>query len=357
MLTKRLLLSLALAAPVLEPAVAWAQATAETAPRSRVAVVTEAGATSAEQDASRRLRAEMEAQGFEAFAIITIRGTSEGPSADVLILVDGEPVPLRIVASGLGAEGSPAGLAIVVVERLRASLFDLGRSTAQPRALPADVARWAGVTPGAPAAPAPPPRSTVDPPPPNTPPPFSPPSPAAAPDAARVSVWLGLGARSLLGYRGLPATVGPEATVAVELPHRFTVGVAASVPIGLSSVEGEGGTASTLHVLALASASRSFDVGSEIVAPRAGVLAGVHVLRAEGEGESGVSAGRSAVGAAFAGGLDLGLDVYATRSLRVLVDTSVIFVIPEPVVRIVEDDAARGGHPLFGLSLGLQVSP
>ncbi|MBL9021441.1 MAG: hypothetical protein JNL21_04545 [Myxococcales bacterium] len=372
--TARLLALLLLVICLLVSSVAAAGPEGHTPARSRVAIVIDEGAASAEEDASRRLRAEIEAQGFEVvtlvrqpgrspvvegaapFSIISIQATSEGPSADVLILVaDGAPVPLRVSAGDLGAEVSPAGLAIRVVERLRAGLFELAQSTERSRALPVDVAAWAGVPPPTPA----PARA-----------PASPPAPAERPSSSprlewrpispaepAVSVWLGLGVRSVLGYRGLPPALGPEASFALGLPERFSVGLSVAVPFGLTEVEGNGGTATTLHVLPVASAARSFDIGTDVVSPRVGVLAGAHVLRVEGEGEPGISVGRSAYGAAFVGGVDLGVDLNATSSVRVLADVSLVFVVPEPVVRIVREEAARGGFPMFGLSLGVQVSP
>jgi hypothetical protein len=372
--TARLLAFLFLATCLLVSSAAAAAPEGQPPARSRVAIVIDEGASSAEEDASRRLRAEIEAQGFEVvtlvrqsgqspvvegaapFSIITIQATSEGPSADVLILVaDGAPVPLRVSSGDLGADVSPAGLAIRVVERLRAGLFELAQSAERSRALPVDVAAWAGVAPPTP-APAPAPAS------------LPPPAERAhslprlewkpvLTEEPTVRVWLGLGVRSVLGYRGLPPALGPEATFALALPERFSVGLGVAVPFGLADVEGNGGTATTLHVLPVASATRSFDIGTDVVSPRAGVLAGAHVLRVEGEGEPGVSVGRSAYGAAFVGGVDLGVDLYATDSVRVLADVSLLFVVPEPVVRIVREEAARGGYPIFGLSLGAQVSP
>lgn len=349
-------------------------------PRSRVAIVTSEGASEAVADAARRLRAEIEAQGFEVvsvvqrsgaaplvegaapFSIITLGATSEGPSADVLLVVgDGPPVPLAINAADLGADASAGGLAIRVVERLRAGLFELAQNAARPRALPVDVAVWAGVTQQAPPPAVTPPPTTFAPPP-ATPPQTVPLAPLPDARGGRTErpageIWIGLSARSLLGYRGLRPALGPEAAVSVELPRRFAVGATVAGAFGVAPVEARAGSATTRHLLALANATRSFDVGSDIFTPRLGIAAGVHVLFAEGEADPGEGIGRSATSAAFAAGLGGGADIYATDGVRFVADASVLFVVPEPIVRIVREDAARGGYPTFSLSIGAQVSP
>ncbi len=364
--------------------VAHAQAAASKPARSRVAIVTRPDATTASRDAARRLVAELEAQGLEVitlersgsttpavvdgaapFAIVTLDEASAGPEARVLILV-GEPVDLRVDAGDLSEDAARGGLAIRVVERLRAGLVELARDEKTPRELPPDVAAFAGV----PQATAPSPRgngradqmAVAPPSSPGAPPRLggSPdwPSPPLTPvERPPLSTWLGVGAETIVGYGGIGAALGPRVDVALDLPARFTVELAASVDFGLVTIEGDRGSATTRHFLVVAGASHAFDVSSSSFSPRLGALAGVHVLQVEGEAEPNEGRAASATGAAFAAGAGVGAEVYASERLRFIADVSVLFVVPQPVIVIVEEEAAKGGYPMFAIRIGGEVRP
>jgi hypothetical protein len=172
-----------------------------------------------------------------------------------------------------------------------------------------------------------------------------------------LSTWLGVGAETIVGYGGIGAALGPRVDVSLDLPARFTVELAGSVDFGLQSIEGNGGSATTRHFLVVAAASHAFDVNTPVFSPRLGALAGVHVLQVEGEADPGEGRASSATGAAFAAGAGAGAEIYATERVRFIADVSALFLVPQPVIVIVKEDAAKGGYPMFAIRIGGEVRP
>ncbi|HTJ81270.1 MAG TPA: hypothetical protein VL400_06080, partial [Polyangiaceae bacterium] len=143
--------------------------------RSRAAIVEEKRAGAAGDEAVQRLRAELGAAGLDVvvsrplepgeaapsapgpvpFAVIVIDDAGDGVVAEVTVLdpTGKTPRTTRVDARDVAA----TGLAIRVVERLRASLLELGATPEAARRLAPDVAAWAGVAVVA-APPAPPAR-------------------------------------------------------------------------------------------------------------------------------------------------------------------------------------------------------
>lgn len=371
---------LALLAPV---GAARAQDVAASTSRSRVAL-REPAQGGVLQEAARRIRAEIEAAGFDVvrgeapspggtaapFASIALAEGGAGPTADVSLYLHPEgglSAALRIDARGLERGSAASGLAIRVVERLRASIAEIANEEHVERSIAPDVAAWAGVKSGPKAAPQPaqafvanamaPSHASmpaIEPSRPDTrvPPPLSP--ERALP---RHATWLGAGLAGLFSVRGLAPSIGPLVSVRRDLPEQFSVGATASAPLGLTELEAAAGTAVVRQVLALAIADRSFGPVDWPVSPRMTVGVGAHVIIAEGDAKGEELRSHTAAGAAFAATLNGGAGIRLMDGVRLTADVWTVLVLPEPVVVIDDKDAARGGLPMFGLTTGIEVAP
>jgi hypothetical protein len=354
--------------------------------RSRVAL-SEPASRGVLQEAARRIRAEIGAAGFDVvrggapassetgvFAAIALNEGPGGPTADVSLFLHPQgalSAALRIDARGLERGSAASGLAIRVVERLRASVAEIaGEERDQPIA--PDVAAWAGVksakdettpakvTPPAqafvanPAAP-----SAIDTAPIGVRPadarvPLSPSTERVAPPPA---TWIGAGVFGLFSIRGLAPSLGPLVQVRRDLPEQFSIGGIVAAPFGLTELEASGGSAVVRQGLALVTADRSFGPPDLVVSPRVTAGIGAHLTIADGETSGDELRSHTATGAAFAAALNGGVGIRLIDSVRLNADFWTVLVLPEPVVVIDEKDAARGGLPMFGATTGIEVAP
>ncbi|NUO52647.1 MAG: hypothetical protein HOV80_27690, partial [Polyangiaceae bacterium] len=337
------------------------------------------------QEAARRIRAEIEAAGFDvvrsgapstdgsAFAAIVLADGSGGPTADVSLFLQSDgalSAALRIDARGLERSAAASGLAIRVVERLRASIAEIAGEERVERTIAPDVAAWAGVK-GTKAPPKVTPQpvqgfvaspvasSAIEPPPIDVRPPdlrlpLSPPTERVAPQPA---TWIGAGVFGLFSIRGFAPSLGPLVHVRRDLPEQFSIGGIAAAPFGLTELEASSGTAVVRQGLALVTADRSFGPPDLVVSPRVTAGIGAHLTIADGDTSGEELRSHTATAAAFAAALNGGVGIRLIEGVRMHADFWTVLVLPEPVVVIDAKDAARGGFPMFGATTGIEVAP
>lgn len=376
---------LALAAPLV-PGRAGAEPAARTS-RSRVSLAIPV-ARGVLPEVARRIRAEIETAGFDVvstsatasgssgapFAAIALAEGAGGPAADVSLFLHPEgglSAALRIDAHDLEPSAVASGLAIRVVERLRASIAEVAAEERIAQSMAPDVAAWAGVgaqpnasTPQAAFVSPPVSSNAVAPnaiaPQPNAAAPYDMRTLPFAPErprAPRPATWIGGGISSLFSYRGFAPALGPLIHVRRDLPQQFSIGGAAAAPFGLTDIESIAGTAIVRQVVALATADRSFGPPDWVVSPRLTLGLGVHVTIAEGEASGAELRSHTAAGAAFAASANGGAGIRLTESVRLTADFWMMLVLPEPIVVMDSQDTARAGLPLLGLSTGIEVAP
>jgi hypothetical protein len=364
--------------------------------RSRAAIVEEKRAGAAGDEAVQRLRAELGAAGLDVvvsrplepgeaapsapgpvpFAVIVIDDAGDGVVAEVTVLdpTGKTPRTTRVDARDVAA----TGLAIRVVERLRASLLELGATPEAARRLAPDVAAWAGVA--VVAAPPAPPARVVDS---AAPPRESAPQaswttlPRSAPpkgDAKRdgtapaepsrkavlspFAAWVGAGVGAQVSVGGLGAAIGPRVASRLDLPAGFTVHGTMTAATGLSRVDSAGGSAKTRASHARLGADWSYDRDEAVVAPRIGVAVGMLTLAVDGEIATASAARASAETVqSFALGADAGVAFRLASGVRIGVEVDATLALPEPVVSIAGANAAHVGLPLFEIGAGIEVRP
>jgi hypothetical protein len=328
-------------------------ALAAPATRSRVTVVRTASSDPLIREANTRLRAELNAAGFEvveverprgsardevesaseetkSFATVTIERAGNGASADIWIndLVTGKTVVRRL---SVGSESNAAAvLAIRALELLRASLLEVGvpagsAPTAEPRAAPpADVMTW--VEPAMPA------------------------KPRLAHSFAGPA--LSVGVLTLHSLQGIGPALGPVARGSIGFgPHAFGRLTLASAVVA-PKVSAEGGEASVQQHFGSVEFGWATDTQPVVAYAFAGL--GAYYLRTSGEAEPplrGSTAGVvSALGMAGLGGI-----VRLSRGIALSADIAILGLVPQPVVVIASEEVGTAGAPSIALSLALVV--
>jgi hypothetical protein len=374
-------------AALLLAAVICAVAGQAQAAASRVALVRPATASAGIAEATTRVSAELRAAGFEVvlfeargtdpraqvagarlepppFAIISLLATDRGAAADVWIdpsLVAG--VPSRRVEVDDTSAGTASALAIRAMELLRAALLEeTARPRPQPAAVPEDVARWLAAAPGA--GPGAAPASRVAPAPSAATARPAPARPSAAGSASAVdgaARWAPLldtstlegGLGWLQSFGGVGAAFGPSLRLTLPVAPRTALRASLLAPAITGEVSASAGAAGLRQELLMVEATRALGDGSLVPMLSAGV--GGYHLFAEGRAEAGYSADAVHAWALAIGGGG-GAALRLTRAASLLLDARAVVLLPEPVVRIGDTEAARAGAALLLVSLGVVAS-
>jgi hypothetical protein len=175
-----------------------------------------------------------------------------------------------------------------------------------------------------------------------------PPSEAESP--ADLVAALDLGLLGLWGLSGIRPQIGPSLRVSVgtrTIKGRFTL----AAPILGERLERAQGTARVQPLLGQLDVIASFPVQKNT--RLYGSLGfGGYLLRARGEADApAIGHDETATGIAFQMGM--GLQVQTSRRLNLFIEPQLIWMLPEVVIRIADREAGRLGQPAIGSTIGL----
>lgn len=337
------------------PAFAQADAPAQPAAvsRSRVVLVQPNADSTELAEAPTRIRAELEAAGFDVeivdgdpslgpreqlerieqqsapgatpVATIVLAGTGSGVAADIWIAdrVTAKTTVRRIDITQRAQAASI--LAVRTVELLRASLLETQQPSAPAEAH--DAATPEVTNRLEPAQP--------------------PPEPDASPD---LETAMDLGVIGLFGFSGIRPQVGPSLRVSVGTPN-IKGRVTLAAPILGERMEQSQGVATAQPVLAQLDVVAGFPVDEKL--RFYGSLGfGAYLLRVRGDADApAIAHDETASGGVVQMGMGLQLD--ASPQLALFIEPQLIWLLPEVIVRIAGQEAARIGQPAIGTTIGL----
>jgi hypothetical protein len=310
---------------------------------SRVRIVSAKDADAVVAEATTRLRAELETEGFEVvsviatagdpraeveaaddsvFASIAILRSGTGPVADVWVAdhVTGKTLVKRVDADAATTSERPRALAIRAVDLLRASLLEVASTREATRAVPVpkDVARWI----------APPPRRAID----------------------VWSVEVGVATTKNVGFG---PTLGPYARFARALGSGFGVRATWIGPTFGADIVGAVGTAQTHQALALAELTYAF-IDARI-SPRIAFGVGAADTFAEGSARAPYVA-TSAQGFSLALTAAVGLRFAVAKHFGITFDTGALVIAPTRAIALAGVDSGNISALSWLSSLGIVVS-
>lgn len=325
--------------------------------RSRVILVQPNADSTDLAEAPTRIRAELEAAGFEVEIVAgdaTLgpreqleRAERQGvvgpaPIATILLAAAGNGADIwiadrvtsktsvRRIEIKAGSQGASI-LAVRTVELLRASLLET-RQSAEQQAPPAPV--------DAPTEVAEAPEPSED------------EAEAEAYGGAGSSAVaaLDLGLLGLWGLSGIRPQVGPSLRVSAG-SHSIKGRLTLAAPILGERLETTQGAARVQPLIAQLDVVASFPVQKNT--RLYGSLGfGGYLLRARGEADApAIAHDETATGIAFQMGM--GLQVQTSRRLNLFIEPQLIWMLPEVVIRIADREAGRLGQPAIGSTIGL----
>jgi hypothetical protein len=367
-------------------------ASAAAAP-SRLVVVQIAGEPRLVGDATRRLRAELTASGFE---VITVDGKPGASPREAVEDAHLHPVAtLAIVSTDRGAaidlwvadhltgktlvrridvqQREAAVLAIQAVELLRASLLEADHPPEETTIsrLPDDLARWAKAPqvepPQSTFAPSPPPSFAPSPPPsfaPSPPPSapallFTSPPPlrwsTAPPPQREERFFLGLGLTTLHHLDGDPPSLGPELRASYRLAPRWLATLDLLGPAFTWPRTRAAGSLSLREEMAMA--ELAFDlVPRGWIIPSLSLAAGAEHAHVEGTAEAPYQA-HTADLAFFATAAGVSARAALAPHVALRADLRALFAFPGAILRVAGEEVGSTGRANLLGSLGVTVSP
>lgn len=359
-------------------------ASAAAAAPSRLVVVQIAGEPRLVGDATRRLRAELTASGFEVITVdgkpgaslreavedahlspvatLAIVSTDRGAAIDVWVAdhLTGKTLVRRIDVQRREA----SVLAIQAVELLRASLLEADHppeETAISR-LPDDLARWARPARAEPPPSLPPPQPLV--PAPSAtitwpaPPSALPPPPAwkpAPPPTREDRFFLGLGTTVLTHLDRAPPSLGPELRASYRFAPRWLATLDLLGPLVTWPRTRAAGSISLREELAMAELAFALLPRGRII-PMLSLAAGVEHARVEGAAESPYRA-RTTDLLFFATAAGVSARIALVPHVALTADLRALFAFPGAILRIDGEEIGSTGRGNLLGSLGVTVSP
>jgi hypothetical protein len=357
-----------------------------------VALVRPQGASALVTDATARLSAELGAAGFSvrivegsggadaraevervegSFATISIVALARGAAADVWIAdrVTGKTVVRRVDVADPGAATAASDLAVRSVELLRASLLEIHEQPPPRRALPEEIARFAG--PRAPPAPAATPHAappTVSPPPPPAlaagasraaraspaAPPPEPSPPAAPPATPGPRASLEVAAALLASSEGGAAPLA-LLRLSLSLPRRLSLRLSAAPAATALTLAAPQGTVEVRQWLAGLELAYAFTPEEARLRPMVALGGGVYGLRVDGSALAGYVGEHNEAASGFVAA-GAGLGVRVTEGIVALADVETLVLLPGRAVTAVGTPLAHLGRPAFLPALGLVTS-